>query len=361
MRGTFSFLTAAGLAAGFAAVVCRADDAAVSALAAEARQLPRICYAARSPAGDWDLYTARADGSDARNLTNTPDTNEALPHFSPDGTRLLYRRTPKAEKFDNNAHGSQGELVLSDRDGGSPRALGRAEELAWASWSPDGSQIATLQADGIRFVDAKTLKVVRTLKRQGFFQQMTWSPDGRWLIGVSNGFGASWMVARMDAAAGKANAVSVADCCTPDWFPDGRRVIYSCRPAQWTQLWSANPDGTDRKMVYAEDGRHVYGGCVSPDGKYVLFTGNAQEDGDPGAAGSPMGLMRVADGPIVGGGSAALRKQYPEAKTGPVLPLPAGWEPCWVPPDAKRPASGADRAGGEPSPAGRNHRGGVTR
>ena len=48
----------------------------------------------------------------------------------------------------------------------------------------------------------------------------------------------------------------------------------------------ADAEGKSRQLVYGEDGRHVYGGHVSPDGKYVLFTGNVEEDGDPGNAGA---------------------------------------------------------------------------
>ena len=79
------------------------------------------------------------------------------------------------------------------------------------------------------------------------------------------------------------------------------------------------PRAASRKLVYGEDGRHVYGGCVSPDGKYVLFTGNMKEDGDPGNAGAPMGLMRLADAPIIAGESKDLRALHPDAKSGPVL------------------------------------------
>jgi len=39
--------------------------------------------------------------------------------------------------------------------------------------------------------------------------------------------------------------------------------------------------------VYAEEGRHIYGGCLSPDSQYLLFTGNKEEDGDSWNAGSP--------------------------------------------------------------------------
>jgi len=32
----------------------------------------------------------------------------------------------------------------------------------------------------------------------------------------------------------------------------------------------------------------------------------------------------------VGGASPWLRSKYPAAKSGPVLTLPSGWEPCWT-------------------------------
>ena len=43
-----------------------------------------------------------------------------------------------------------------------------------------------------------------------------------------------------------------------------------------------------------------------------------------------MGLLRLADAPVIGGESKELRKLHPDAKNGPVLVLPAGWEPCWT-------------------------------
>jgi len=121
------------------------------------------------------------------------------------------------------------------------------------------------------------------------------------------------------------------------------RRIPKGREYGWTQLWRADADGGGASLVYAEDGRHVYGGRVSPDGRYVLFTGNAAEDGDPAGGGAPMGLMRLADAPIVGGNSPDLLRRHPGVRRGPVLCLPQGWEPCWT--------FGGSRAGGrEPPP-----------
>ncbi len=306
------------------------EDKAVATLAGEVRDMGWVAFAARSEKGDWDLFVMRPDGSALRNITNTPDANEAYPLFSPNGKRLLYRQLKRDEMIDGNNYGAQGRLMFAKSDGTDPQPFGQPGEYPWASWSPDGQRIACLDIKGISFVDLETKKVAGKQPREGFFQQMTWSPDGKTLSGVSNGFGTAWSVAAMDIASGKPRAISSQDCCTPDWFPDGRHLIFSKRPGQWTQLWMADPQGRNPRLLYAEDGRHIYGGRVSPDGKYALFTGNINEDGDPGNSGAPMALMRLTDAPLIGGDGEALRKQHPQAKAGPVLTLPIGWEPCWT-------------------------------
>jgi Tol biopolymer transport system component len=334
-------------------------DPQTAALAAEVRAKGWIAFAARAERGDWDLFLCRPDGSERRPLTRTAEFSEHSPQFSRDGHKLLYRRVVKTEKLDNNRHGEQGELVISNSDGSEPQVLGKPGELPWATFSPDGRQIASLSIKGIAIIDLATRQVVRTLPRKGFFQQMTWSPDGKWVCGVANSFGAAWSIARMDLTTCEASAVNIVDCCTPDWFPDSEQIIFSWRPRGqkenngygWTQLWRAEANGKTRQLVYGEDGRHVYGGHVSPDGRYVLFTGNMHEDGDPGNAGAPMGLMRLADGPIIGGVSKELRALHPNVKNGPVLTLPAGWEPCWTFSEIVRSGQDSPRAQG-PAAAG---------
>lgn len=309
----------------------------VAALRAEVRGMGWIVFAAKSGAGDLDLFVCRPDGTEKRNLTRTPDFNEGLPRFSRDGARLLYRRIPRADSFDNNSHGEQGVPMLARADGSDARPLGDDGAFPWASWGPDGKQILCLSPKGFSVVDLERRAAIRTFPRKGFFQQSTWSPDGRWLVGVANSFGTSWSIARMNIEGGAPGAVNRIDCCTPDWFPDSTNVVFSWRPPKpdgsegpWTQLWRADAGGASRQLLYAEDGRHVYGGCVSPDGHYVLFTGNAVEDGDPANGGGPMGLMRLADAPILGGDSVEMRTRHPGARRGPVLVLPAGWEPHWT-------------------------------
>ena len=317
------------------AAVAEAPDEA--ALRAEVRGKGWIVFSARSERGDYDIFKMRPDGSSLTNLTQSPDFSEIYPLFSRDGKQILFRRVPRDRAMDSNAYGVQGSAVIARSDGSQAVALGGELEYPWASWSPDGKQLLCMAPKGFSIVYVATKQVVRTFPRKTFKQQPTWSPDGKWLIGVAHWPDTDWSIARMDIASGAMTAVNKNDCCTPDWFPDSKNVIFSWRvPGQrlnngygWTQLWRNTVDGKHPQLVFAENGRHCYGGHVSPDGKYVLFTGNAQEDGDPTHAGAPMALMRLGDAPIIRNADDELRKKFPAAKAGPVLQLPAGWEPCW--------------------------------
>jgi len=311
---------------------CLGQDGPEGKLAEEVRAKGWIIYSAPSGSGDWDLFLVRPDGSERKNLTRSPAFHEAGAKFSPDGRKILYYRLPKDAAVDNNTYGTY-ELVIANSDGGDAVAYGK--QYPWASWGPDGRQIACLSIKGIVLVDLAGKQIVRRLERKGMVQQLGWSPDGKWLCGTANGLGEYWAIGRISVATGAINAVSDTDCynCTPDWFPDSAHIIYSKglpRTEGWAQLWMSDGEGRQRTMIYGEIGRHIYGGALSPDGRYVLFTRSEQDLGKVDNSRTRMALMRLGDAPIVGGKSEVLRKLYPNAKTGPVLDLSWGWEPHWT-------------------------------
>ncbi|MEP6533734.1 MAG: hypothetical protein ABJF23_00335 [Bryobacteraceae bacterium] len=324
-----------------------AGDPATARLQKEVARNGWIVYSAHTPKGDWDLFLSRPDGTHIRNITNTPGTNELGGRFSPDGKRLLWRRTLAGTKIHHDSWGAAGQLIIANADGTNPAAYGEPGEFPWATWSPDGKQVACLTRAGIEIRDLATKAVVRKMDRNGIYQQLYWSPDGKWFTGPANRFGENWTVVRMNAETGEVNPVAKFQNCTPDWFPDAKRLVYSSRPADqeaadggkaaqdvgqkagygWTQLWMSNGDGQNRTLVFGEDARHIYGGDISPDSKYVAFT-RSRKDGDVET--STIGIMRLSDAPIINGESAYLRRLYPQAKTGPFLTLQLGWEPHWT-------------------------------
>jgi Tol biopolymer transport system component len=309
-----------------------AADATVQALADEVRDKGWIIFSAATDRGDWDLFVMRPDGSDRRRITDTRQYNEAGARYSPDGGKLLYFRMPNTEKIDNNTYGTY-ELVIAESDGGNAVAYGN--NYHWASWGPDGSHIACLDKKGIQVIDIAGRQVVRRMPRQGIVQQLVWSPDGKRFVGTANGLGVAWSIGCLDAQTGLIHAVSEADRynCTPDWLADSEHIIYSrgIVPDQsgWAQLWMAKADGTERQLLYAEEGRHMYGGCLSPDGAYVLFTRSEVDLGKVDNSRTRMAIIRRKDTPMIGGSDESLRREFPNARTGPLLDLSRGWEPSW--------------------------------
>jgi hypothetical protein len=315
----------------------------VQQLREEVRQKGWLLYSARTEHGDYDLFVCRPDGSEKRNLTQTPDFVEFGGRFSPDGKRMLYRRLPKqpagkpGDAINHDAWGATGVLMLANADGSSPEPAGKDGEFPWASWSPDGQQLACLfRREGkIRVFSVATRELVKEMPRQGIFQQLFWSPDGKRLCGTANLNGQDWNILSIELETGKATQVSRNLCCTPDWFQgDPGRIIYSSRipglatDYGFTMLMQAAADGKNRTLIYGERGRHIYYGCTSPDDKYVVFS-IPESDGGTDAE---MAVIRLADSPmIVPENYKELRELFPSARGGPVLRLGvAGFEPQWT-------------------------------
>jgi Tol biopolymer transport system component len=322
---------------GDAAPAAGAPDEAVKRLAEEVRDKGWLVFSAESGQGDYDLFVMRPDGSGRGKLTDTRAYSEAGARFSPDGKRLLYYRMPKTEAVDNNTYGTC-DLVVAAADGSGAAVLGK--DFPWASWGADSAHLACLGKGGIQIIDLAGRAVGRPVPRKGIVQQLVWSPDGRWFAGTANGLGPYWNIARLSPAA-EINAVSETDRynCTPDWMPDSQRILYSRgiipEAGGWAQLWAASGDGREKRLVCAEEGRHLYGGCASPDGRYVLFTRSEADLGKVDNSRTRMAVIRWADTPMVVGPGAAARKDHPEARSGPLLDLSWGWEPHWTYSDIK--------------------------
>ena len=96
-------------------------------------------------AASWELVVMNLDGTGRMQVTRNQE-QEFLPHFSPDGTRLLYTR------FTSGGYGVEGSasrVTLYDFATGSTRDLTNTGKDSYPVWSPDGTRIAFLSARGI--------------------------------------------------------------------------------------------------------------------------------------------------------------------------------------------------------------------
>jgi Tol biopolymer transport system component len=136
-----------------------------------------------------EIYTADADGSNVKRLTNTPGYDGG-PFFSADGQRICWRRfTPK---------GDVAEVWTMNADGSEPKPLTKLGAMSWAPYfHPSGEYlIFTTNLNGfanfeLYIVDAAGKHdPVRVTNTDGFDGLPVFSPDGKklsWTSGRTSG------------------------------------------------------------------------------------------------------------------------------------------------------------------------------
>ncbi|MGB9513352.1 MAG: winged helix-turn-helix domain-containing protein, partial [Candidatus Acidiferrum sp.] len=129
------------------------------------------------------LWRSRADGSEAAQITG-PSLRAALPHWSPDGTRIA---------FSGARPGRPWNIFLIASAGGPAEQVtnGSLFDLD-PTWSPDGSILAfgqtrlqdDVQTVSIQMLDLGTRRIVPLTGSAGLCCPR-WSPDGRFLVAAS--------------------------------------------------------------------------------------------------------------------------------------------------------------------------------
>jgi dipeptidyl aminopeptidase/acylaminoacyl peptidase len=84
--------------------------------------------------GDHDVYTMRPDGSDQKNLTNSPGVYDYHVHVSPDGSQIVFERAPTV--------GFEADIWVMNADGsGMHKITNHPANDRHPSWHPDSERI----------------------------------------------------------------------------------------------------------------------------------------------------------------------------------------------------------------------------
>jgi WD40 repeat protein len=156
-------------------------------------------------------------------LTNTPG-NDTLPIWSKDGTRIMYA---------NDREGSQ-DLFVIPADGSEAARLILASPMDEypACWTQDGTAVLFTRVlpSGkpeicLIPVDGSGEPSVLFASEHGNWRPRL-SPDGRWVVYVSNSSGEPNVYARPFGQPGSPVRVSINGGNNPRWAPDGRSIYY---------------------------------------------------------------------------------------------------------------------------------------
>jgi hypothetical protein len=225
--------------------------------------------------GNWEIYVMDANGSNAVNVTKTPDMDESCVAVSPDGKRLAYCAGKKGVGHVGLYSGSQ-QIWVADKDGQNAKKIAdNARNPAW--WIDSKSVIYGLSMQNTE--TGAITQLLTNVKSWLNFGPTMFAPATRKLVGgggLNTTLCGMIMVVELDENAEFKDFAALTTTyrgCTQRWLsPEGRRVIvahHDPKAGGGINLWSMNPDGTDpRRFARSTQGWPGEGtdGGESPDG-----------------------------------------------------------------------------------------------
>lgn len=221
-----------------------------------------------------DIYVMNTDGSNRRNITNTPEQEEVYMSWSPDGRKVVF-----------NIRGSPNLFIL-DRATSDSRAIERYGIFdILPSISPDGKKLAFSARGGgfpicIRNMeDYDSTQSVKELEEINVADYpIKWSSDGRKIAFLENSGACICHIVDTDGKslgeypkyADRMYGDKILTAHSFCWSPDSERIAISARCEDRRFILSiANLDFSNiRKLL---EGEGVYNPSWSPDGSKIVF------------------------------------------------------------------------------------------
>jgi dipeptidyl aminopeptidase/acylaminoacyl peptidase len=260
------------------------------------------------------LTAVSADGAGSPGGIDLPNPQSSTDcDWSPDGTRLLwldYVIPIDGRPFDR--------LVVSNADGSDPIVL--ADQVDFATyrgraWSADSASVAfaivTDNGTDLWVADATTgVRNVVAHWDRDVQVDVDWSPDASHLVVSVPGDG----IYTMNRDGSDQQRVSDLTAYRVGWSPTGAQLVAEVQGPDDNNpgVWVLGTDGSD-PVKLSPDGRTDMGPVWSPDGQWIAFSRDTEQEGEQSQFGTTVFLIRP-DG-------SDLRK---------VMPRPdEGWREVW--------------------------------
>jgi TolB protein len=232
----------------------------------------------RAATPNRDIYAVRADGTGLARLTGEPGY-DGDPVWAPTGESIAFasERTGMSQIWTMQADGSNPRQLTEDPHG-----------AAHPDWSPDGKLIA-YEGGPDRRSDIWTIPAapggepVQLTNNVVEETAPAWSPMGDRIVFMAR-VGGYWQIFTIDADGRNREQITRdrRDHRYPRWFPDGRRILFNTLPSEGSpspgQIYIMNADGGNVRQITFEDEGGNGRAFPSPDGRFIAFNSNREDD-----------------------------------------------------------------------------------
>ena len=214
--------------------------------------------------GQFDIWIGLITGGSPVRITNDPNL-KAHPHWSPDGSRILYARV--------NDSGLWDIWTVPALGGASRKLLTNATD---AAWSTDGGSLtyADTPTRTIWLCDAlgSNARALTQPEKNAWHWQPAYSHDGRKIVFVRRARGPYGELAWAEVATGKVHTLTddKALVFSPVWSADDRFVYFASTRGGTMNVWKVSLEGGALLQITAGRGDDSEL-ALSPDGQKIVF------------------------------------------------------------------------------------------
>ncbi|MFC2064639.1 TIR domain-containing protein [Chloroflexota bacterium] len=222
--------------------------------------------------GNDNLWLMEPNGSNLTQLSFNK-FGDAFASWSPDGSQIVF----------NSGRDGDDEIYIMNADGANIRQLTDNDVEDYAPvWSPDGEQIVFFSGrdgdDEIYIMNADGANIQQLTDNDKWDYAPDWSPDGGQIVFVSE-FDKDAEIFIMDADGSNLQQLTSNEYydSSPKWSPDGEQIVFVSDRYGDKEIFVMNNDGTNIMQLTSNNGVSIYPDWA-PGGSRIVFASN--RDGD---------------------------------------------------------------------------------